>query len=106
MEFRKIFDTIPDKFDKYRPRYSAALFDDLIAYADIGAGKTVLELGPGTGQATGPILKTGCDYRAIELGEHLAAKMEENFGQYPNFSITCDDFISGESCIDSGFQYT
>ena len=103
MEFRKIFDTIPDKFDKYRPRYSAALFDDLIAYADIGAGKTVLELGPGTGQATGPILKTGCDYRAIELGEHLAAKMEENFGHYPNFSITCDDFIThdfGEQRFD------
>ena len=22
MEFRKIFDTIPEQFDKYRPRYS------------------------------------------------------------------------------------
>lgn len=94
MEFRKIFDAIPDAFDKYRPRYSAALFADLIAYADVGAGKAVLELGPGTGQATEPILRTGCDYHAIELGEHLAAKMVENFGHYPNFSITCDDFIT------------
>ena len=94
MEFRKIFDTIPQKFDKYRPRYCDALFADLIAYAGIGAGKTVLELGPGTGQATEPILQTGCDYHAIELGEHLAAKMTENFGHYPNFSIVCDDFIT------------
>lgn len=94
MEFRKIFDAIPDAFDKYRPRYSEALFADLIAYADVGAGKAVLELGPGTGQATEPILRTGCDYHAIELGEHLAAKMVENFGHYPNFSITCDDFIT------------
>lgn len=103
MEFRKIFDTIPDKFDKYRPRYSPALFADLIAYAGVGAGKTVLELGPGTGQATEPILRTGCDYLAIELGEHLAAKMEENFGAYPNFSIVCDDFIThdfGEARFD------
>jgi hypothetical protein len=30
----------------------------------------------------------------IELGENLAAKMVENFGQYPNFSIVCDDFIT------------
>ncbi len=46
MEFRKVFDTIPEQFDKYRPRYSAELFTDLI-------------------------LNTGCDYNAIELGEHL-----------------------------------
>ena len=102
MEFRKIFDAIPDAFDKYRPRYSEALFADLIAYADVGAGKAVLELGPGTGQATEPILRTGCDYHAIELGEHLAAKMVENFGHYPNFSITCDDFITHDFTKRSG----
>lgn len=27
MEFRKIFDTIPEQFDKFRPRYSQELFD-------------------------------------------------------------------------------
>ena len=26
MEFRKVFDTIPEQFDKYRPRYSEKLF--------------------------------------------------------------------------------
>ncbi len=36
MEFRKIFDTIPEQFDKFRPRYSQELFDSLIAYAKIG----------------------------------------------------------------------
>ena len=54
MEFRKIFDTIPEQFDKYRPRYSQELFDAMISYGKIGPGKTVLELGPGTGQASGP----------------------------------------------------
>ena len=39
MEFRKIFDTIPEQFDKFRPRYSQELFDSLIAYAKIGPGK-------------------------------------------------------------------
>lgn len=50
MEFRKVFDTIPEQFDKYRPRYSAELFSALIEYAEVGPGKTVLELGPGTGK--------------------------------------------------------
>ena len=94
MEFRKVFDTIPEQFDKYRPRYSAELFSDLIEYAGIGPGKTVLELGPGTGQATDPILNTGCNYNAIELGEHLFEMMNRKYGQYPNFSIVNDDFIT------------
>ena len=94
MEFRKIFDTIPEQFDRYRSRYCAALFDDLIRYAGIGPGKAVLELGPGTGQATEPILDTGCDYSAIELGEHLYAAMRRKYGRRPNFHIVNDDFIT------------
>lgn len=94
MEFRKVFDTIPEQFDRYRPRYCEALFSDLISYATVGPGKTVLELGPGTGQATDPILKTGCDYHAIELGEHLYEKMKEKYGAYENFHIVNGDFIT------------
>lgn len=94
MEFRKVFDTIPEQFDKYRPRYSKELFADLIAYAEIDPYKTVLELGPGTGQATEPILNTGCDYNAIELGEHLFEMMRRKYGHYQNFSIVNDDFIT------------
>ena len=94
MEFRRIFDTIPEQFDRYRSRYCRELFDDLIAYAEIGRGKTVLELGPGTGQATDPILHTGCHYHAIELGENLYAMMKRKYGTFPNFSIENGDFIT------------
>ncbi len=94
MELRKVFDTIPEQFDRYRPRYSAELFAELIQYAKIGPGKSVLELGPGTGQATEPILNTGCDYHAIELGENLCAMMRRKYSQRPNFSIVNGDFIT------------
>ena len=94
MEFRRIFDTIPEQFDRYRPRYSPELFADLTAYAGIGPGTRVLEIGPGTGQATDPVLRTGCDYCAIELGEHLCAMMERKYGGFPNFHIVNDDFIT------------
>lgn len=94
MEYRKVFDTIPEQFDKYRPKYSQELFYNLIEYAKIGPGKKVLELGPGTGQATDPILNTGCEYHAIELGEHLFEKMKEKYGDRSNFNIVNDDFIT------------
>lgn len=60
-DYRKVFDTIPEQFDRYRPRYCPELFAGLIDYAGIVPGKSVLELGPGTGQASGPVLDTGCD---------------------------------------------
>ena len=94
MEFRMVFDTIPEQFDRFRPRYSRELFGSLIGYAELGPDKKVLEIGPGTGQATDPILETGCDYNAIELGEHLYAKMQEKYGRYPNFHIVNGDFIT------------
>ena len=94
MEFRNIFDTIPEQFDRYRPRYSPELFAALIEYAKIAPGRSVLELGPGTGQATDPILNTGCDYHAIELGEHLYEKMKRKYGRFPNFHIVNGDFIT------------
>lgn len=94
MEFRKVFDSIPDLFDKYRPRYTPELFNALIEYSDLSSEKSVLEIGPGTGQASDLILKTGCNYLAIELGEHLAEKMKQKYHSYTNFHIVNDDFIT------------
>jgi len=91
-DFRKIFNTIPDEFDKWRPRYCEELFADLIEYAELGPGRKVLEIGPGTGQATEPILKTGCSYMAIELGENFTEYMSNKFGFYSNFNIINADF--------------
>ena len=92
MDFRKTFDRIPESFDKYRPRYCDELFNELTAVCGLGPDKSVLEIGPGTGQATEPVLKTGCDYTAIELGENFTAFMKEKFGAYPNFHIVNADF--------------
>ena len=91
-DHRKVFDTIPDQFDKWRPRYNRALFDHLTAKCALGPDKCCLEIGPGTGQATEFALSAGCDYTGIELGEHLAAFMREKFGSYQNFRLINEDF--------------
>jgi ubiquinone/menaquinone biosynthesis C-methylase UbiE len=92
VDFRKVFDSIPEQFDQWRPRYCDELFADLIGYAKLDSGKTVLEVGPGTGQATEPILKTDCSYMAIELGENFVEFMKSKFGSYSNFQIVNADF--------------
>ncbi|MBO5323798.1 MAG: helix-turn-helix domain-containing protein [Oscillospiraceae bacterium] len=103
MELRKVFDTVSEQFDKYRPKYSEELFNELIAYSKVNREKKVLELGPGTGQATDPVLNTGCEYYGIELGKNLAAKMIEKYDHNENFHLIHDDFIThdfGEQRFD------
>ncbi|MBQ4363487.1 MAG: methyltransferase domain-containing protein [Oscillospiraceae bacterium] len=94
MDKRLCFDTIPEQFDKWRIRYSPELFSYLIGKAGIGSGSKVLELGPGTGQATDPILDTGCDYTAIELGRNFAEILDKRYGSRENYKLINDDFIT------------
>lgn len=94
MDFRKVYNdrVMPKDFDKFRFRYCDALFADIISYAHLDATKTALEIGPGTGQATEPILKSGCSYLAIELGENFTKDMKKRFSPYKNFRIVNADF--------------
>lgn len=94
MDFRKIFDisVLPEEFDKWRTCYCNECFEDVVKYAQLNNKKTALEIGPGTGQATEPILKTGCSYLAIELGENFTEAMKNKFSSYNNFKIINGDF--------------
>lgn len=92
MDFRKIFDNIPEEFDKWRTRYCDELFADVIECSNLGSGKKALEIGSSTGQATEPILKTDCSYLTIELGENLAKYAKNRFSSYDNFQIVNADF--------------
>lgn len=94
MEFRRVFNEIPEAFDRWRPRYCQEAFDAIIGHAALAPGKSMLEIGPGTGQATMPFLRTGCDYLGIELGDHLAALLRKKCRGYDNFRLIQDDFIT------------
>jgi len=93
-ELRVIFDTIPEAFDRHRPRYCPELFASLLARSGVTRGSAVLELGPGTGQATEPLLDTGCDYCGIELGANFARMLERKYGARSNFRLIRGDFIT------------
>ena len=56
-----------------RPAYPAAVFDLLAERCGLRPGVRVLELGAGTGLATGPLLAAGAHVLAVEPGESLAA---------------------------------
>ena len=75
---RTIFDEDAELYDRARPGYPDSLFDDLVQLTGIGPGSRVVEIGPGTGQATLPLAARGAQITAIELGPSLADKLRAN----------------------------
>jgi SAM-dependent methyltransferase len=56
----------------------------------------VVEIGPGTGQATLPLAQRGFHVVAVELGRGLAAVAREHLVAYPNVEIVTAGFESWE----------
>ena len=86
------FDTVASTYEKLRPGYSDELYQMLFNYISIGQSSNVVEVGIGGGQATLPILKTGCNLTAVEYGEQFSKLCKEKFKEYPNFAVITDKF--------------
>ncbi|HYM16809.1 MAG TPA: class I SAM-dependent methyltransferase, partial [Dehalococcoidia bacterium] len=79
---RGLFDSVVELYDRARPTYPAALFDDIVALAGVPGGGRVLEIGCGTGQATLPMARRGYRITAVELGANLAAVARRKLARY------------------------
>jgi len=96
MDLRLTFNEDVVNYDKMRPTYVDALFDDIIRFSGLDSGKNALEIGIGTGQATAPFFQTGCKLTAVELGENMAAFVNHKFAGFDNFSVINSDFESAK----------
>ena len=96
------FDTVASTYEKLRPGYVDALYRDVFAYRPLDASGCAVEVGIGGGQATEPILKTGCAVTAVEPGANFCALCREKFAAYPKFSAVNGKFedidLPPESC--------
>jgi len=57
-------------------------------------GETILEIGPGEGIVTLPLINTGAEIVAVELDRRLAPELARNFEDKPNFRVIEADILS------------
>jgi len=69
------FDAHAAAYASARPPYPPALWQRLRELGVLQPGRRALDLGAGTGQATGPLLDAGVEVTAVEPGRRLAARL-------------------------------
>jgi len=81
------FDEVALLYNEARPRYPAELFSTLVDVTRLVPGSALLEIGPGTGQASVPMAERGFNITGIELGESLAAVAKHELRAFKNVDI-------------------
>lgn len=103
---RLSFNAVPDIYDEIRPTYPAALFD--VLFERLPHAPHIVEVGPGTGQATRDLLARGASIRAVEIGPATAAKLREKLPS-EHLEVVVGDFEEvdlGAASADAVFSAT
>jgi SAM-dependent methyltransferase len=88
-DIRLSFNEAAEIYDRVRPSYPAALFDEL--FQMLPAEPEIVEVGPGTGQATKDLLARGASVHAVEIGPAMAATLCSNLSS-DRLRVTVGDF--------------
>lgn len=91
-ELGRVFDDVPELYDRVRPAYPDQLFADLVAITGMDQATSVLEVGSGTGQATRSLANFGCPVTAIEPGSGMAALARQRLERFGNVEIELSTF--------------
>lgn len=81
---RHAFDARADEYRLARPPYPAEVYELLADRCGLAAGTRVLEIGAGTGLATGPMLARGADVVAVEPGDGMVGHLAADFAGHLN----------------------
>ncbi len=87
MERRESFNTAAQLYDEARPSYPDVAIDWILDRTNIGSDDILLEIGPGTGQATLKFAERGYKIRGVELGQNMADMLMQKVG---NYNVTVD----------------
>lgn len=80
-EGRRLFGIDPAAYDSARPGHAERVYEVLVERCGLGPGAAMVEVGPGTGQATRRLLDLGADpLVAIEPDPALASYLDATLG--------------------------
>lgn len=91
-ELGRVFNEVPEIYDRVRPEYPDELFADLVTLTGMGEGASILEVGCGTGQATRSLAALGYSVTAVEPGIGMAALARQRVAAFDNIDVEISTF--------------
>jgi SAM-dependent methyltransferase len=88
----RVFNEVPELYDRVRPRYPGELLADLATVTRMDERSAVLEVGVGTGLATLPLATLAGSVTAVEPGAELAALARRRLAAYGNVTVETSTF--------------
>jgi SAM-dependent methyltransferase len=97
----KAFGDAAELYDRVRPGYPPAAIDWLTRVLDLGPGRTVLDLGAGTGKLTAPLLATGARVVAVEPSEGMLAVLRREAPEAEALAGTAERIPLDDASVDA-----
>jgi SAM-dependent methyltransferase len=88
----RLFDEVPELYDRVRPAYPQELFAELAAITGTRGRSSVLEVGCGTGQATRSLAALAGSVTAVEPGAGMAGLARRRLAGFANVTIETATF--------------
>jgi SAM-dependent methyltransferase len=104
LRLRRTFDAAADRYDRARPDYPEPLFDDLAQLAGLQPGDHLLEVGCGTGKATGPLARRGFRVTCLELGAALAAESRRKLAGFAEVTVNNASYDEWQPPVGAAFD--
>lgn len=92
MNRNESFNSIAEQYDEYRLSFDDGVFDWLVDRLGLTTASKLLEIAPGTGQATMSFARRGFSVRCVELGSNLARILREKVHRHPNVQVDVGAF--------------
>jgi SAM-dependent methyltransferase len=109
MDLRLTFNTAADLYDRIRPTYPPQLIDDVIRDSGIPPAGSILEIGCGTGKATGLFAQRGYRMLCLDIGADMVRIAAQRLQSCPDveFEVTSfEDWRPGERTFDLAIAAT
>ena len=98
---RRGFQRGADAYERARPAPPAAVMSWLTSELDLRAGRTVLDVGAGTGKLTRELVATGATVLAVEPVPAMRAILERTVPRATTLAGTAEDIPVGRETIDA-----
>jgi ubiquinone/menaquinone biosynthesis C-methylase UbiE len=97
----RAFELVADLYERVRPAYPAEAVRWVAERLDLRDGRTVLDLGAGTGKLTRALLETGAHVLAVEPGDSMRAELERVLPQVEALRGSAESIPLPDGSVDA-----